>query len=131
MDALREWMQSDLRCHGWHMDALRNAARNDESLRKDKDTNKIPSKCSRNGPSSIKRAKKQQNLEFRSRKEQNRNASKINTTARTNKHNGEEMPKNSRKTHVVDQNLETTTTKKDPKKASGRQVSRLAKRTVR
>ena len=37
----------------------------------------------------------------------------------------------SRKTHVVDQNLETATTKTDPKKASGRQVSRLAKTTTR
>ena len=39
------------------------------------------------------------------------------------------MLKNSRKTHVVDQNLEIATTKTDPKKASGRQVSRLARTT--
>ena len=36
------------------------------------------------------------------------------------------MLKNSRKTHVVDHNFETARTKTDPKKASGRQVSRLA-----
>ena len=40
------------------------------------------------------------------------------------------MLKNSRKTDVVDQNLETATTKTDPKKASGRQVSRLAITTI-
>ena len=41
---------------------------------------------------------------------------KINTTARTNKHNREEMLKNSRKTHVVDQNFDTARTKTDPQK---------------
>ena len=39
------------------------------------------------------------------------------------------MLNNSGKTHVVDQNFETAKTKTDPKKASGRQVSRLAKTT--
>ena len=138
MDALREWMETDvdvimesdldvimvgpcmlrvLGCclfvHGCSPKRRKSAERTETATKKRRISRQnavetvLPAYNAR---------KKQQNLEFR-------NSENEQTQRRRN------AQKLTRKTHVVDQNLETATTKTDPNKASGRQVSRLAKTT--
>ena len=146
MDDLWVWMESDLnvimvgpwmlcgngwslsgRYHGWPVDVHRN----DESLRKNRNSNKQTAsntyKCSQNGPSSIKRAKKSSNCgteksniatHAKSAKKQKRNTHAENKCSKPEE-NARCRTKTSKKAR----------TKRGPKRASGRRVSQLAETT--
>ena len=99
-----------------------------ETLRKN---GELHVKCSQNGFSSIKRAPKQQKLEFWTREEQNFCSSKMSSRARTHNKKGEEMfNKKPRKTHARQKNIEAGRTKRCRKRVAGRRVSQLAETTV-
>ena len=107
------------------MDALQKTdgvSHNDESLRKDRNRGESPEKCSEHGPSSTKRAQKEQKIEFWIREEKNYCASENEQKSKNRQKRREEMFRNPRTTHAREQDVEAGRTKRCRERVSGRRV---------